>query len=421
MEIVYVFFAAKRYWPDESRLQEAYRSLADKICVNGKTVLLTEDESLSKLPEGDCLAAVPMSGAVQRNILAAAEKYSCCVIYAAYIRGNAPDPLAQEMLRCNAAPTVMDAWAVLRRKSSRTMLAVSKKELHRALKVFGAYHHVRNSRLLLIGDTEPWVISNCSDHRIYENRFGLKLEQIPQSEVAECYHSTTEEEGRSYYEHFKDGSQNSIEPTGKDLQNAARMAAALVKTLEKHQADGCALACFNLLQEGTNSCLGVSFVNECTDMAAACEGDLDSAVTMLMMKKLAATHLWMANPGLQPDGTIHFSHCTAPLSIDGSDGLPCILRSHHESGIGVSLQVEFPVERTVTACRISDDASKITIHRGVSVQGPYECACRTQMYVRLEEMDHYLHTALGCHQVLAFEDITWEMRALAGMFGLEIL
>ena len=101
--------------------------------------------------------------------------------------------------------------------------------------------------------------------------------------------------------------------------------------------------------------------------------------------------------------------------------MPCVLRSHHESGIGVSLQVSLPVDCTVTICRISDEASKITIHRGVTIYGDYECACRTQLHIKMEDSQHYLDTALGCHQVFAFEDITGELQKLAGLFRLEIL
>lgn len=147
---------------------------------------------------------------------------------------------------------------------------------------------------------------------------------------------------------------------------------------------------------------------------------MDSAVTMLMMKHLTSTKLWMANPGLQPDGTVNFSHCTAPICCMG-DPLPCTLRSHHESGIGVSLQVELPQKKRVTACRISDEASKMTVHLGYSAAGPYETACRTQMHVRFDDAPHYLRTVLGCHQVFAFEDVEEKLLRLAALFGLDVL
>ena len=80
-----------------------------------------------------------------------------------------------------------------------------------------------------------------------------------------------------------------------------------------------------------------------------------------------------------------------------------------------------PENHVVTACRISNEASDITIHKGLSLPGAYETACRTQMYVRFDDMQHYLDTALGCHQVFAFADITRQLQALARMFGLRVL
>jgi len=63
----------------------------------------------------------------------------------------------------------------------------------------------------------------------------------------------------------------------------------------------------------------------------------------------------------------------------------------------------------------------MTIHKGVTVTGPYETACRTQMHVRLDDTAHYLATALGCHQVFAYEDICEKLRDLAAVLGLQVL
>ncbi|WP_343084014.1 hypothetical protein [Blautia producta] len=421
MRIVYCFFASRRYWKNEQELLETFQTISKQISGGAASVLVTENGDLEKLPEGDCLAAIPMSGAMQACILKAAELYGKTVLYAAYVRGNAPDKMTQRMLRNNAAPTVMDTWAVLRRGNAPALFAMNEEELARSIKIMDTYIYVQNAKLLLIGETEPWVVSNSSDLGSYEQRFGVKLQHVRQEELAGLYHRTTNEQALVYYRYFSERAQEIIEPTEEDLWNASRMAAALTTLLEKYNAQGCALACFDLLKEGTNSCLAVSYVNDCTAYLAACEGDLDSAVTMLLMKKLTSGRCWMANPGLQPDRTINFSHCTAPICATGGKPLPCILRSHHESGIGVSLQVSLPVDRTVTICRISDEASKITIQRGITIRGAYECACRTQLHVEMEDPLHYLDTVLGCHQVIAFDDITDELQKLAGLFGLEIL
>ena len=361
-----------------------------------------------------------MSGAVQQNILAAAAAYESVVLYGAYIRGNAPGALCSEMLRCNAAPTLMDTWAVLRRTTPGTQLALNEAQLKDALQVLAAYNAVRGATLLQIGHTEPWVISNASEPAVYEARFDVKIRFVEQDELAQLYRGAQREQAQTYYDWFVQNSTGCAEPTDGALWDASRMAWALITLLERYGAQGAAIACFNLLSEGTTSCLGVSYVNDCTPMVAACEGDMDSAVTMLMMKHLTSTKLWIATPGLQPDGTVNFSHCTAPICCMG-DPLPCTLRSHHESGIGVSLQVELPQKKRVTACRISDEASKMTVHLGYSAAGPYETACRTQMHVRFDDAPHYLRTVLGCHQVFAFEDVEEKLLRLAALFGLDVL
>lgn len=420
MRTIAAFFAADRYWTDKEALDRTYRVLSQQIPPGIECRLIREPLELDAMLHGGCMVAVPMSGAVQQSILRAASRYDSLVLYGAYIRGNGPEPVCRELLRCNAAPTLMDTWAVLRRTKPGTQLALNAGELAEALQVLGAYHAVRKSVLLQIGPTEPWVISNAADPTAYADRFGIQLRFAQQDELAQLYQEAGREEAGPYQEWFARNASGCVEPTADELWDAARMAWALVTLLERYGAQAAAIACFDLLRQGTTACLGVSYVNDCTPMSAACEGDLDSAVTMLLMRRLTASKLWMANPGLQPDGTVNFSHCTAPICCTGAP-LPCILRSHHESGIGVSLQVELPLELRVTACRISDEASKMTVHTGRIIPGPYESACRTQMHVRLDDMRHYLDTALGCHQVFAFENIEGKLRRLAALFGLDVL
>ncbi len=418
MKTIYLFFAARRYWKDEAALQAAYRELS-ALAKNATHHLVTESDP-EVTESADCAVLIPMSGAVQQRILNAAKRYDSIVLYGAYIRGNASPAVCEQLLCNNTAPALMDTWGVLRRSHARAELALNAAALSETLQLLEACHHIAHATLLKIGNTEPWVVSNAADSGVYTRKLGVKIQPVAQSELAALYESATAEDAQPWLRWFCGHATGCVEPTEKDLTDACRMAWALNALLERYHADGCALACFDLLKTGSTACLGVSFINDCTDRVAACEGDMDSAVTMLLMKKLTSTKLWMANPGLQPDGSINFSHCTAPICCMGAP-LPCTLRSHHESGIGVSVQVEIPAGQTVTACRVSDEAGSITIHRGVSQSGPYETACRTQLHIRLEDAGHYLRTALGCHQVFAFEDIASKLTRLAGLLKLQIL
>lgn len=424
MKPVFCFFSARRYWSDEKELQTSFAALRLALCKKGEDCrLIVDGEGLEQLTAGEkeALVIVPLSGAVQATILKAAEQFPCAVVYAGYVRDNFNKPLTDKMLACNAAPTVMDVWSVLRRSGSAVLLAVTSGDLKKCLKVLESYLFVKNAKLLLVGETEPWVISASCDTGVYEKRLGVRIQRVAQQELADLYKETTQEQSKELYERYKTGAKKITEPTDSDIAAAARMGRAIVKLLERHEADGAAIACFNLLSVGTTACMGVSYVNDSTSMVAACEGDLDSACTMLMMKKLCDTKVWMANPGLQPDRTVNFSHCTAPLDVLCENKSEYILRSHHESGIGVSTQVALPIGQTLTACRISNNASQITVQRGVSVSHEYEPCCRTQLCVQFEDYERYLATALGCHQVFAFEDKKEELERLAGLLGLSVL
>ncbi len=414
-------FASTRYWQNETELNAAFGEIKNEL-----NTLLTDCRLISggttpdklKGQAGDALVIMPMSGAVQKDILTAAARFDTVILYAGYVSGNVGSSLAEALLKNNAAPTLMDSWAVLRKTHPRAMIALDREELTLSLRLAEAYKNMLGKKILLIGQTEPWVISVSRDFDVYA-KMGITVEQVDETEVAKTYEKTTEEESRFYYEKYTEGASACIEPEDVDLKNAARMTCALLKVLEAHQADGLAIACFNLLSLGTTSCLGVSYINDSTDKVAACEGDLDSAVTMLMLKQLTKTSVWMANPGLHPDGVINFSHCTAPIKADGKSDSSFILRNHHESGIGVSLEVQLPSDIRMTACRVSGLWGSYTAQGAMGELGLRESCCRTQLYVRFDDFERYIKTALGCHQIFCFEEVTEDFRKLAQWLGLK--
>lgn len=423
MKVISAFFASTRYWTEQDKLTTAYKMAAEQMKGITDTCVLIRNGDLLELPQAepeDCLVIVPMSGAVQKVVLEAASKYKFICLFASCVNGNFEQNLCREMLRLNASPTLIDSYAVLKRTHPHALLAVDFDELKRNLKVLRAYSYVANARLLLIGETEPWVVSNSHRLSVYQERLGVEIRQIGYEELLQYYEETKEEETERLVYHFKSRSEKIVEPTDDDMNRACRFAVALVKLIEKYHAAGAALACFHLIEVlNINSCLGVSYINDCTDQFVACEGDMDSAVTMLLMKKLSNDKLWMANPNLQPDKTVNFVHCTAPLTVCGRQ-CRCTLRNHHETHLGVSPAVEFPAGQEITLCRISRDVSAMTVQKGISVSEPYEDSCRTQMRVKLDDFHKYLDTVLGCHQVITFGDITKELIMLGRLLKMEI-
>ena len=423
MNIILCCFASRRYWAEGQELEEAFQAIKKEMGnLYTEAVLIDERFDIERLNKSkiQLMLAIPMSGAVQPQMLKGAEYFKSVLVYAGYVKGNFNNSICEKMLIHNAAPAAMDVYAVLKRTKTTVRFCIDKIELTRQMRVVDTYIKLRNSKLLAVGATEPWVISSVKNWNFITDRFGIQVLNIAQQELIDLYHHITEKEVEAACKLWSNHAGSIIEPSKTDVCNAVRLQTALTMLMREYEAAGAALACFDMLKTGTTSCLGVSYINTYTDYTVACEGDMDSAVTMMIMKQLAQDSVWMANPNIQPDQTVNFVHCTAPIIV-GSQPCSYILRNHHESGIGVSPQVELPKNRTMTACRISENMSKLTVQTCIGISGNYESSCRTQLKIKFENFEKYIKDALGCHQVFAFSDIKEELLSFADLTGMEVL
>ena len=411
--MIALFFSTK-YWPDSREIEQAVASVEKALSQKVVTVV---DGDLSVLPSpGEFLVVVPCSGSVQPDILTACHGFSRVALFASYVEGNFDLSLTDRFLSRNAGPTLMDVYAVLKRTRAVRLLKTTG-ALQTYLQAEDAASRIRNARIALVEKPEPWVISVPRDFSLYQKRLGVDILSIPHDELLGRYRGVTHRDAQKIYAYFKEGATEICEPTDPDIQNASRMAVAMLQLLADYHCDGMAVACFDLIKRaGINPCLGVSYINGETPYFAACEGDVDSAVTMLFLRALSCPAPWMANPSLQPDDSVNFAHCTAPIC-----GNPFRLRNHHETGIGASPQVEYSVGLPLTLCRYGGQEHALTLQRGRSIPGRYEPNCRTQLRVQLENPTHYLNTVLGCHQVLTFDDNLPLITELASILGIPVI
>lgn len=419
--LVAIFFSSK-YWNKEAERQQVTADISRRF--EEDRVIAIVDGRLPEMEnygEYDALLAIPASGSVQPDIISFSEAFTKVILFAAYVPGNFELELTDKMLCKNAAPTLMDTYGVLKRREDKVITLQKKwQELSQYRKVLDAYNSVQQGKITVIQGPEPWVISVSKDYELYEKQLGIQVDVATQDELINLYEDTTFEEALEIYWYFRGDAKEIVEPTEEDLVNCSRMAKAMLKLIENHECSGIAIACFNLIcRTGVNPCLGVSYINSVTDYFAACEGDIDSAITMLLMRKLTKEKPWMANPCLQEDDTVNFAHCTAPLQVAGKKQ-SFLLRNHHETGVGASPRVFYDTGLKISLLRYSGVLNEMTIHSGESINGRYEPNCRTQMRIAIENYDHYLSTVLGCHQVITFEDITGDMRELCRLLQVKV-
>ena len=139
-----------------------------------------------------------------------------------------------------------------------------------------------------------------------------------------------------------------------------------------------------------------------------------------MLKALEADFVWIANPIVLNDHLVDLVHCTAPR-YNGKKALPYRLLPHHESGEGVSVDAQLPVNEIVSLVRIGDQLQRVAIHVGRTEETAKMTTCHTQIRVKLESETSFLQTLMGTHVVLTFGDFRREIRYLCRFLYLEFL
>jgi len=412
-DINLICFGSVRYFGQIDLLEETANVLMDAIekkaskqleAVRFNRYIITKNEDLKELSHLSFAVLIPMSGAIQPLITALSKEIDFITLWACYIKGQTNKNTEDLVLKNNAAPALMDTFAVLKRTYKNIELSKSIDEIYSYYKVANAIIRFKSSTLLMIGKTEPWVISSVKDYDYITKKFGIKVEQISLKQLYDFYYAVPEEKAKSLASNWEGNATKVVEPTKQDLINSARLALAIQNAVTKYSADAVALACFKMLHElGTTGCMSLSLLNDSDTCVGACEADIDAALTLLLSKCITNKPAFMANPNIQPDGKINFAHCTSALNTSSNEDDKFILRSHHESGIGVSPQVSLKTNSNILSIRIGDNLTKMTVLKGKTQTPIKEPTCRTKILIDYENPQQYIDTTLGCHQILTYD------------------
>ena len=317
----------------------------------------------------------------------------------------------------NAAPAAMDIYSVLKRNKKEIKLFSDFDEVIKRFYAKRTIERLNNSTLLRIGDTEPWVISSTRDVAAVKNNLGVDVVSIMQSELENEYRNVHENDVASLADDWQMSAADLVGINRTDITEAVKVIQAVKNLAAKYDADGVSIACFNLLKSiNTTACLAVSALNDDESLIGGCEGDVDSALTLMLMKALTGKSGWIANPMIGPGDLLRLAHCTAPRY---SNSYKYKLMRHHESGIGVSNKIYMPSIERVTLTRLGNNLSSMNIFLGTTLETESIETCRTQVLVKLDDFESYKEKVLGCHQVLTFGNYTNELKIVADMLKLD--
>ena len=232
-----------------------------------------------------------------------------------------------------------------------------------------------------------------------------------------------------------DGAQRVVEPSRHDVVMASRMCLAFDRLIEEEQANGVAVGgCLGWLERGF-PCLAFTRLRD-RGIPAACEGDMDSLLTMLFFQHAFDLPGFQGNNYFDTaQNSLWTAHCTGALKMDGIDGesAPYLLRGHSEvGGDGAVPEALYRVGQKITRTKFIDlDTFLVSTGTIAEVPEKSTIACRTQIRTEVEDaeqmavnwgggvLDGCMMTLL--HRVVFYGDHTRSLQHLAHLTGMKVV
>jgi L-fucose isomerase-like protein len=269
-----------------------------------------------------------------------------------------------------------------------TLLASSDyNELERALCLLRVIPMMQQTRILLFPPARGTAPAQSPEE--IKKRLGADVVAVDEKTFEEMISAAEDEAVRTEVDRWTKNAKEIIEPDAEDIRKAARVSVALQRLIEREGAQGLAVGtCMGWLPKGF-PCLGFSRLRD-SGIPAACEGDMDSLLTMLLFQYA------IDRPGFQGNATFDTSrnalwtaHCTAPLKMDGPNGreAPYLLRGHSEvGGSGCVPEVQYRLGETITRTKLIN-LDTILASKGKIVEVPAKSVhgCRTQIVTEVHD------------------------------------
>ena len=275
---------------------------------------------------------------------------------------------------------------------------------------------LKNLNLGLIGGISPWLVYSKTDPIIVRKKLGVNIVNISLDDVYRLYTKVGDNEASELLEKIA-GKAEKIEVSRNRLIDALKLYISLKKIINEKKLNAITIKCFDIIMSiNTTACLPLSMLNS-EGIVAGCEGDVPSALAMVLLNKVSNKPVFMGNPSKIEDNKLMIAHCTAPLAVG-----PYILRTHFETGRGVGIAVKYPRGAPVTLLRFSPDLKIMRIIKGRIEKGEPESNlhCRTQITVALDvDASVLLEKSMGNHYALVIGDYIVELEGFAKAIGIK--
>jgi len=270
---------------------------------------------------------------------------------------------------------------------------------------------------------------------------GVEMLAIPDGRYDEVMAGMDDGAAERLAKEWLDEAEGIVEPEQDDVLKAARASLTLDQMIAENGAAGlCVGTCMGWLPRGF-PCLGFSRLND-RGIPAACDGDMDCLLTMLIFQHALDQAGFLGNAGGvdTSKNAFHLSHCSAPLRMEGpaSPKAPYLLRRHAEVRDGAVTEVHYRIGQKVTFTKLVH-LNTLLMFTGTIIEVPKtpkdkQRGCRTELVAEVNDaqklLDNWGGGVLGpsakdyyasLHRVAYYGDHTRSIRQLAQLMGLEVV
>jgi L-fucose isomerase-like protein len=288
---------------------------------------------------------------------------------------------------------------------------------------------MKQTRILAI-DGPNGTPAACSPEEV-KKRLGADLVVVPNSRVMEIFKSidtkAAEAEAEAYW---ITQAREIVEPKRPEIIESARLFLATKKLMiEEHAQAVCSRACMG----NPRGCLTFSKLND-LGMVGACEGDIDSTLTMLIFAYAFRVPGFISDPVIDTakNAMIHF-HCTSATKMDGPRGkrLPFRIRTQTDSRGGVAVEAENRVGQPVTCAKLVNLDTMLMVTGKIIETSRSPLACRTQFAQSVPDARRlFLNWGAGVikgdtmtllHRAVFYGDYAQPMQILHELMGFKVI
>jgi len=304
------------------------------------------------------------------------------------------------------------------------------KEIDRIVGLMRVGPKLRQTRILAVGHPKGTAPA-CLPEEV-KKRLGADLKIISNDVILKAHQAVDLKAAEAEAEDYWIGKAKKIvEPKREEIVNSARMYLAVKDLMIKEKAQ--AITSSHCMGAPAKACLTFSKLND-LGLVGACEGDMDSTLTMLIFGYAFNIPGFISDPvfDTSKNALIHF-HCTSATKMDGPQGkrLPFTIRTQSDSEQGVSLDVENRIGQVVTCAKFID-LDKMLISTGKIFDVTHdELGCRTQFWTEVADARSMFHNWGGgvlkggvmtlLHRDVFYGDHMQSIKDLSVLMGFQVV